>query len=88
MLPDLKIKTIAALKRLNGLSTKFETMVEEDAPCLSLLEMALAMKGHIEHMQAQVLESHLKTCAAKQLTSSGKDKFITELFKVIGLSRR
>lgn len=88
MLPEHKEKTIAALKRLNGLSTKFETMVEENALCTSLLEIALAMKGHIEHMQAQILESHLKTCAAKQLASSGKDKFIMELFKVIGLSRR
>jgi DNA-binding FrmR family transcriptional regulator len=90
MLSTHKQQTIAALKRLNGLSRKVEQMVQEDAPCPSILEMILAMKGHVEHMQARVLESHLHTCAPKQLVTSGKkqDAFIGELLRVIGLSRR
>lgn len=88
MLPDEKRKALAALKRLNGLSKKLETMLEEDAYCATLLEMALAMKGHIEHVQSQILRSHLHTCAPKKLGSKDEDTFIQELLRVIGLSTR
>ncbi|PIR48611.1 hypothetical protein COU80_02785 [Candidatus Peregrinibacteria bacterium CG10_big_fil_rev_8_21_14_0_10_55_24] len=89
MLPTHKQKALAALKRLNGLSAKLQQMLEDDAYCPRVLEIALAMKGHIEHIQAQVLESHLHTCAPKHLASSkSRDGFIRELLTVIGLSKR
>jgi CsoR family transcriptional regulator, copper-sensing transcriptional repressor len=88
MLPTHKKKALDALKRLNGLSKKLEKMIEEDSYCPKILEMALAMQGHVRHVQSQVLESHLNTCAPKKLGSSGKDTFIAELLKVIGLSTR
>ncbi|MFH1670734.1 MAG: metal-sensing transcriptional repressor [Patescibacteria group bacterium] len=89
MLPTHKKKALAALKRLNGISKKLEAMIEADEYCPKILEMSLALKGHVNHIQGVVLESHMHTCAPKQLSSkTGKDKFIQELMKVIGLSNR
>ena len=88
MLPDNKKKALAALKRLNGLSKKLETMIEEDVHCPDILEQALAMQGHMKHIQGVVLESHLHTCAPKKLGSKNEKAFIEELIKVIGLSKR
>ena len=90
MLPSHKQKTLAALKRLNGLSSKLERMLEEDAYCPRLLEIALAMKGHIKHIQGIILESHLHSCAPKRMSKNAqnKEEFISELIKVIGLSSR
>ena len=88
MLDDHKEKAKAALKRLNGLSAKLEQMIDEDAYCPDLLQMALNMKGHLEHIQGQVLESHLKTCAQKQLGTKNEEEFVKELVSVIGLSKR
>lgn len=88
MLPDQKKKALAALKRLNGLSKKVEELIEHDEECTEILRNVLAMKGHMDHIQAQVLESHLHTCAQKKLASQEKDKFIDDLLKVIGLSKR
>ncbi|MCF7844575.1 MAG: metal-sensing transcriptional repressor [Kiritimatiellales bacterium] len=89
MLPTHKKKAFSAIKRLNGISKKLETMIEADEYCPKILEMSLALKGHVNHIQGLVLESHMHTCAPKQLTSkTGKDKFIKELMKVIGLSGR
>lgn len=88
MLPEHKTKALAALKRLNGLSAKLEDMIEKDAYCPSVLEMALAMQGHVKHVQGQVLESHLKTCASKKLGTEDEQEFVNELVKVIGLSTR
>jgi len=90
MLPDNKKKVLAAIKRLNGLIAKIEEMVQNDAHCPSVLEMALAMKGHIEYIQSQVLASHLQTCAPKRLAEEGRERetFIRELLKIVGLSTR
>ena len=88
MLATHKQKAIAALKRLNGLSVKLEKMIEEDAYCPKILEQALAMQGHVKHIQGLVLESHLHTCAPKKLGSKNKKEFINELLKIIGLSQR
>jgi DNA-binding FrmR family transcriptional regulator len=63
-------------------------MIEDDEYCPKLLQIALAMKGHMEHVQGQVLESHLKTCASKNLGTDTEEQFVDELVKVIGLSTR
>ncbi len=91
MRQDYTKKTSDALKRLDGLSTKLKTMISEGAYCGELLEIVLAMQGHLKHIQGHILENHLHTCAEKKLTSkseSEKEAFITELVKVIGLSKR
>ena len=89
MRADAKKKSLEAIRRLEGLTAKLHTLVESDAYCAEILQLALAMQGHIKHIQSAVLESHLHTCAQKKL-SSGKDKdaFIQELVTVIGLSKR
>ncbi len=89
MLPEKKKQMLAAIKRLEGLTKKLHTMTEEDEYCTDLLKIALAMQGHIKHMQGLVLESHLHTCAPKKLASTkDQDAFIEELLSVIGLSTR
>ena len=89
MRDDAKKKTLDAIKRLEGLTVKLRKQVEEDAYCADILALALAMQGHIKHIQSAVLESHLHTCAAKKLaTPSDKEAFINEVLSVVGLSRR
>lgn len=89
MRSDAKKKSLDAIKRLEGLTAKLRTMVEEDAYCVKVLEMTLAMQGHLKHIHGTVLESHLHTCAEKKLKSfKEKDAFISELIDVIGLSKR
>ena len=89
MQQDAKKKTLDAIKRLEGLTARLHTIVEEDAYCPKILEIALAMQGQLKYIQGTVLENHLRTCAGKKLNSkTEKDSFITELVKVIGLSKR
>ena len=89
MRQDYKAQTQAAIKRLEGLTTKLKAMIDEDAYCPQILQLVLAMQGHLKHIQGHVLESHLHTCAQQKLGSkSEKDAFIAELVKVVGLSQR
>ncbi len=86
---DAKQKTLDAVKRLEGLTKKLRSQVEQDDYCADILALALAMQGHLKHIQSAVLESHLHTCAAKKLASpEDKEAFIDEVLSVIGLSRR
>jgi CsoR family transcriptional regulator, copper-sensing transcriptional repressor len=89
MRQDYRKKAQDAVKRLEGLTAKLTTMLEKDEYCLDILQLSLAMQGHLKHIQRHILESHLHTCADKKLRSpSEKDAFIAELIKVIGLSQR
>ena len=89
MRDDAKKKALDAIKRLEGLTLKLRKEVQEDAYCTEILELALAMQGHLKHIQRMVLESHLHTCAQKKLASpKDKSTFIAEILNVVGLSRR
>ncbi len=89
MLPERKQKAIAALRRLEGLTKKVHVMIENEQYCPHILENLLAMHGHIKHVQGEILESHLHTCAAKKMKSTKDyDAFIAEIIRTIGLSRR
>lgn len=89
MRTDAKKKTLDAIKRLEGLIVKLRKSVESDEYCARVLELALAMQGHLKYIQSTVLESHLHTCATKKLASpKDKEAFITEVLNVVGLSRR
>ncbi len=88
MLAPAKKKSLDAISRIEGLARKLRDLIEEDAYCPKILEIVLAMQGHTDYIQSVVLESHLRTCAQKNLGSKQKEKFIKELLTVIGLSTR
>lgn len=89
MRADYKKKALDGIKRLEGLTKKVRTMIENDDYCPQILENLLALKGHIGHVQGQVLDSHLHTCAEKKMkTPKDEDAFITEIIRTIGLSGR
>lgn len=89
MRADYKEKALAGMKRLEGLTKKVQAMIETDEYCPLILENLLAMKGHVEHIQGQVLESHLHTCAKdKMKKEKDYDGFIAEIIRTIGLSSR
>jgi CsoR family transcriptional regulator, copper-sensing transcriptional repressor len=89
MRADYKKKALAGIKRMEGLTKKVHSMIEADEYCPQILENLLALKGHIEHIQGQVLESHLQTCARNKMKKEKDyDGFIAEIVRTIGLSRR
>jgi DNA-binding FrmR family transcriptional regulator len=89
MRADYKKKALEGMKRLEGLTKKVQTMIESDEYCPHVLENLLAMQGHVKHIQGQVLESHLHTCAqGKMKNAKDYEGFIAEIIRTIGLSSR
>lgn len=89
MRADCKKRALEGIKRLEGLTKKVHAMIENDEYCTHILENLLAMQGHVKHIQGQVLESHLHTCARdKMKKEKDYDGFIAEIIRTIGLSGR
>ena len=89
MRADYKKRAIDGMKRLEGLTQKVRSMIEQDDYCPLVLENLLAMQGHIKHIQGEVLESHLHTCTKDKMTKAKDyDAFIADIVRTIGLSRR
>ncbi len=89
MRADYKKKALDGIKRLEGLTKKVKEMIDKDEYCPLILENLLALKGHISHIQGQVLESHLHTCAHEKIKKvKDYDGFISEIISTIGLSSR
>ncbi len=86
---DYKKKALEGMKRLEGLTAKVRSMIESDKYCPHVLENLLAMQGHMKHIQGQVLESHLHTCAQEKMKKEKDyEGFISEIIRTIGLSSR
>lgn len=91
MMEDHKKKALDRLKRMRGQIEGVSKMVEEDAYCIDILTQIRAIEGALKGVATHILESHLHTCAGKQLASSDpavREKFIKELVKVCDLSSR
>ncbi len=89
MRSDYKKKALAGMKRLEGLAKKVALMIEKDEYCPHILENLLAMNGHIKHVQGEVLESHLHTCAEERMKKQKDyDSFIAEIVRTMGLTNR
>lgn len=89
LLPQTQKDSLAAMKRLEGLHKRVNSMIEHQAYCADILEQLLAMQGHLKYIQALVLESHLQTCTTKRMTTPKEARaFVQELTRVIGLSQR
>jgi CsoR family transcriptional regulator, copper-sensing transcriptional repressor len=89
MRADYKKKALEGIKRLEGLTKKVRSMIEEDEYCPHILENLLALQGHIKHVQGQVLQSHLHTCAQEKMKKEKDyEGFIADIIRTIGLSSR
>jgi DNA-binding FrmR family transcriptional regulator len=89
MRDDYKKKALEGLKRLSGLTVKVQEMIAQGEYCPHILENLLAMQGHIKHIQGQVLESHLHTCARDRMKrEKDYDGFLAEIVRTIGLTGR
>ena len=66
-------------------------MVEDNKYCVDIVTQVLALEGSLNALSHLVLESHLNSCGAEKLGSNDpkeKEKFITEIVKIIDFSGR
>lgn len=91
MIEPFKQKTLTRLKKAKGQIEGIIKMVEEEKYCVDIITQILALEGSLKAVSNLILESHLNTCGAKNLTSSDpkkKEQFIKEVLKIVEFSKR
>ncbi len=82
MIEPYKSKSKTGAKKALGQLKKITEMIEDGAYCMDLLQQIRAVKGLLNSLSANILESHLQSCGARAFSSSDKNqhkKIIEEL---------
>lgn len=58
--PDEKKKALARLRRVRGQTDALERALEAGADCSAVLQQLAAIRGAVNGLMAEVLESHLR----------------------------
>lgn len=58
--PEDKRKAIARLRRIQGQALAIERAIEEGAACAPVLQQIAALRGAVNGLMSEVLESHLR----------------------------
>ena len=82
MIEPYQSKTLIGTKKALGQLKKVQTMIEEGAYCMDIIQQIRAVEGLLNAMSANALESHLHTCGQRAFTSNDpktQAKIIDEL---------
>lgn len=73
MIEPFKSKAITGAKKAQGQLKKVLEMLEEDKYCIDIVQQIKAVEGLLNSLSANVMESHLNSCAGKALNSQNED---------------
>jgi DNA-binding FrmR family transcriptional regulator len=91
MIDPYKTNLITNLKKTQGQINHILKMVEDEKYCTDIVSQVNAALGLLKKAKNHILESHLMTCGAKNLTSndlSKKEDFVKELVRTFSLTNK
>lgn len=79
-----KKKLLLRVRRINGQVTALATALEQDSPCGSVLQQTAAIRGAINGLMAELMESHLKEhVASGSAKSATRQQDLDSVIRVI-----
>lgn len=84
--PENKKLLKTSLKKIRGLCDRLESMIEEDAYCMDILQQGNAGRGLFDGFNRAMVKNHLQTCGKKCFTGKDeakKEAFIDEFIRII-----
>ena len=88
MQKELKSKIERQLRVIEGQVRGLQKMVTEDKYCIDVITQASAIRNSLGSVEEKMLESHLNTCAVKQMKGQNQAKAIQEILSVYKLAKR
>jgi len=85
---ELKTKIERQLKVIEGQVRGLQKMVAEDKYCIDVITQTSAVRNSLGSVEEKMLESHLSTCAVKQMKGKNAEKAIKEILSVYQLAKR
>lgn len=83
-----KQKTIARLRRLRGQVEGVERAIEDGASCGAVLQQIAALRGAVNGLMRQVLESHLRQTFEPVCSAFGDDTLAASIEDTVKLVHR
>ena len=83
--PEEKKRVLARVRRVRGQAQALERALEDGAECAAVLQQIAAIRGAVNGLMSQVLESHLREELAQPALSDRKRK--ARVDEVVGLVR-
>jgi DNA-binding FrmR family transcriptional regulator len=71
---EVKAKTRARLRRIEGQVQGLQRMLDNDAYCVDILLQISAVQGALEQVQKLLLGRHIESCVADALRSGSKSE--------------
>lgn len=84
-----KVRT--GYRKAGSLLKKIETMLDEDAYCIDIMQQNLAVMGLLRSVHLQLMEGHLNSCFRTAMESGSEKKkqdMIDEMLAVTNLSQK
>lgn len=85
---ELKTKIERQLKVIEGQVRGLQKMVADDQYCIDVITQTSAVRNSLGSVEEKMLESHLSTCAVKQMKGKNAEKAIKEILSVYQLAKR
>ncbi len=81
-------KLTRRLKIIEGQVRGLREMIEKGVYCIDIITQTSAVKQALSGVEDQLMESHLASCAVKQMRSGNEKKMREEVLKVYRLKRK
>lgn len=82
MIPETRDQALHRLKIIAGQVEALRKQVEEDRYCMDVLDLSLSVQRALRSLDGLVIEGHLRTHVAEQITSGETDRAVQELLRL------
>jgi len=81
---DGKKKLLSRIRRIKGQSVALEKSIEEEPDCMKILQQIAAIKGAVNGLMKEVLESHLREhLCAEDISTQQRNKEVEQVILVL-----
>lgn len=82
---EVKKVLINRLKRIEGQVRGVAGMVSDDTYCVDIITQTSAIRQALARIEDLLMEDHLRSCAARQMSSGQTNKAVSEILQVYRL---
>lgn len=82
MTPDTRAQAQRRLKIVAGQVQALQKQIDEDRYCMDVLDLSLSIQRALRSLDGLVIEGHLRTHVAEQMTNGETDRAVNELLRL------
>ncbi|WP_363799268.1 formaldehyde-responsive transcriptional repressor FrmR [Lysobacter firmicutimachus] len=81
--PEEKKRVLTRVRRIKGQTEALERALEADSDCAAVLQQIAAIRGAINGLMSEVLESHIREELGQAVADRGRNASIDEIAALV-----